>query len=84
MNSLVECLAKVMQTALALRDTVLTLADMMVYILVYFVTSGIVLAALDIWLLLPFVLWLIVFVVILWIVIPELAKKQNNKRTQDH
>lgn len=71
--------AKVMQTALALRDTVLTLADMMVYILVYFVTSGIVLAALDIWLLVPFVLWLIVFVVILWIVIPELAKKAEQQ-----
>ena len=66
--------AKVMQTALAVRDTVLTLADMMVYILVYFITSGVVLAALDIWLLVPFVLWIVIFSVILWIVIPKLAK----------
>ncbi|TEW23707.1 ABC transporter ATP-binding protein, partial [Histophilus somni] len=67
--------AKVMQTALAVRDTVLTLADMMVYILVYFITSGVVLAALDVWLLVPFVLWIIAFVTILWVVIPKLAKK---------
>ncbi|PJG82344.1 ABC transporter ATP-binding protein [Caviibacterium pharyngocola] len=66
--------AKVMQTALAVRDTVLTLADMMVYVVVYFITSGIVLAALDLWLLVPFVIWIILFVGILYVVIPKLAK----------
>ncbi|QEH17180.1 ABC transporter ATP-binding protein [Histophilus somni] len=71
--------AKVMQTALAVRDTVLTLADMMVYILVYFITSGVVLAALDVWLLVPFVLWIIAFVTILWVVIPKLAKKAERQ-----
>lgn len=66
--------AKVMQTALAVRDTVLTIADMMVYIVVYFITSGVVLVALDGWLLLPFILWLAVFTIILRILIPRLAK----------
>ena len=41
--------AKVMQTALAVRDTVMTIADMLVYVAVYFITSGLVLAALDTW-----------------------------------
>ncbi|MGY4676594.1 ABC transporter ATP-binding protein [Pasteurella sp. P03HT] len=66
--------AKVMQTALAVRDTVLTLADMVVYVSVYFITSGIVLATLDSWLLFPFILWLIVFFTILRLIIPKLAK----------
>lgn len=66
--------AKVMQTALAVRDTVMTLADMMVYVSVYFITSGIVLASLDSWLLLPFIGWIILFGIILRILIPKLAK----------
>ncbi|PJG85345.1 ABC transporter ATP-binding protein [Conservatibacter flavescens] len=66
--------AKVMQTALAVRDTVMTIADMMTYVLVYFITSGIVLVALDGWLVLPFVLWLVSFGTILRFLIPKLAK----------
>ncbi|MFD1806614.1 ABC transporter ATP-binding protein [Pasteurella oralis] len=66
--------AKVMQTALAVRDTVLTLADMVVYVCVYFITSGVVLATLDNWLLLPFILWIVIFATILRILIPKLAK----------
>ncbi|WP_040976780.1 ABC transporter ATP-binding protein [Necropsobacter massiliensis] len=66
--------AKVMQTALAVRDTVLTIADMFVYVAVYFITSGAVLVALDGWLLLPFVIWIVLFVVILRLLIPKLAK----------
>ncbi|WP_410687442.1 ABC transporter ATP-binding protein [Avibacterium paragallinarum] len=66
--------AKVMQTALAVRDTVLTIADIMVYVVVYFITSGIVLAALDAWFLLPFALWIVAFITILRIIIPKLAK----------
>ncbi|PRL65833.1 ABC transporter ATP-binding protein [Haemophilus influenzae] len=66
--------AKVMQTALAVRDTVLTLADMFVYVLVYFITSGVVLVALDSWFLLPFIAWIILFGLILRILIPKLSK----------
>lgn len=66
--------AKVMQTALAVRDTVLTIADIMVYIVVYFITSSIVLVTLDFWLLLPFLLWVVAFVSILRVIIPKLAK----------
>lgn len=66
--------AKVMQTALAVRDTVMTIADMLVYVAVYFITSGLVLAALDTWFLLPFVIWIVLFVTILKLLIPRLAK----------
>lgn len=66
--------AKVMQTALAVRDTVMTIADMLVYVAVYFITSGLVLAALDAWFLLPFAIWIVMFVTILKLLIPRLAK----------
>ncbi|WP_032093215.1 MULTISPECIES: ABC transporter ATP-binding protein [Pasteurellaceae] len=66
--------AKVMQTALAVRDTVLTIADMFVYITVYFITSGAVLVALDGWLLVPFIVWIVLFGIILRLLIPKLAK----------
>ena len=66
--------AKVMQTALAVRDTVLTIADVLVYVVVYFVTSGLVLASLDSWFLLPFIVWIVLFVTILRLLIPRLAK----------
>lgn len=65
--------AKVMQTALAVRD-VMTIADMLVYVAVYFITSGLVLAALDTWFLVPFFLWIVAFVTILRLLIPRLAK----------
>ena len=66
--------AKVMQTALAVRDTVMTIADILVYVAVYFITSGLVLAALDTWFLVPFFLWIVAFVTILRLLIPRLAK----------
>ncbi|MDO4878895.1 MAG: ABC transporter ATP-binding protein [Neisseria sp.] len=66
--------AKVMQTALALRDVVMTVADMVVYVLVYFITSGVILAALDGWLLLPFVGWLIGFAAVMRFLIPKLGR----------
>ena len=66
--------AKVMQTALAVRDTVLTIADMLVYVVVYFVTSGLVLASLDSWFLVPFFIWIVLFITILRLLIPRLSK----------
>ncbi len=66
--------AKVMQTALAVREVVMTIVGMVVYVLVYFATTGVILASLDGWLLLPFVLWLILFGLTMKILIPKLAK----------
>ena len=66
--------AKGMQTALAVRDTVMTIADMVMYVLVYFITSGVILVALDSWLLLPFVGWLICFSLVMRFLIPRLGQ----------
>ena len=66
--------AKVMQTALALRDVVMTVADMVVYVLVYFITSGVILVALDGWLLLPFIGWMIGFALVMRFLIPKFGK----------
>ena len=66
--------AKVMQTALSLRDVVMTLADMVTYVLVYFITSGVILATLDGWLLLPFIGWIIGFALVMRFLIPKLGK----------
>lgn len=66
--------AKVMQTALAVREVVMTLADMVVYVLVYFLTTGVILAALDGWLVLPFIGWMVLFGLVMRLVIPKLAK----------
>ncbi len=66
--------AKVMQTALAVREVVMTFADMVVYVLVYFLTTGVILASLDGWLVLPFVGWIVLFGLVMRLVIPKLAK----------
>jgi ATP-binding cassette subfamily B multidrug efflux pump len=75
--------AKVMQTALAVRDTIITIADMLVYVLVYFVSSGVILASLDSWLLLPFLGWMVTFVATITYFIPKLrdsASRQADAR----
>ena len=66
--------AKVMQTALAVRDVVMTIADMVIYIFVYFLTSGLILAAMDGWLLLPFMLWIVSFALMMKLLMPKLGR----------
>lgn len=76
--------AKVMQTALAVRDTVMSVCNMMVYVLVYFVTSGIILADMAGWLLLPFICWILAFAVVMRFLIPRLsatARRQADARS---
>ena len=48
---------KVMQTALAVRDIWLILADILVFVIIYFVTMVAVVGGFDAWLLLPFLGW---------------------------
>ena len=66
--------AKVMQTALAVRDTVMICAEMLVYVLVYFISTGVILASFDGWLLTPFIGWLLLFMLCLKVFIPRLAQ----------
>ena len=51
--------AKIMQTALAVRDAWITVADILVYVVVYLITVSVVVAAFDTWLLAPFVGWML-------------------------
>ncbi|MEE4279737.1 MAG: ABC transporter ATP-binding protein [Halieaceae bacterium] len=63
---------RVMQTALAVRSVVLILLDILVYVAVYFASVLILLASADLRLALPLLLWLALYVLILWIVLPRL------------
>ncbi len=65
---------KVMQTALAVRDTWLILTDIMVYVVIYFITLLAVVGAFDAWLVLPFVGWLVLYALALWYFVPRLGK----------
>ena len=65
---------KVMQTALAVRDVWMILADIMVFVLIYFVTMVAVVGHFDLWLLLPFLGWLTLYVCALFFFVPRLGR----------
>lgn len=65
---------KVMQTALAVRDAVMTVADILVYILIYLVSAAVVLVTFDRWLLAPFLVWVVAYVAASWYFVPKLAR----------
>ena len=66
--------AKLMQTALALREVVMKLLDVTVYVVVYF-AGALVLALLsDPWMAVPFVVWLVAYSALLYYFIPRLGK----------
>ena len=65
---------KVMQTSLAVRDTWLIFTDILVYVVIYFVTLVGVLGAFDGRLVLPFLGWLVLYGVTLRYFVPKLGK----------
>lgn len=71
--------AKVMQTALSVRDTIMTMAEMMSFVLAYLITSGVILLGLDFWLFLPFVAWLVCVGVIMKIFLPHLRQTASDQ-----
>ncbi|MFT3664857.1 ABC transporter ATP-binding protein [Piscinibacter sp.] len=66
--------AKVMQTALAARDVVLLVADILVFVVIYFVTMVIMAGSFDAWLLLPFLGWMLLYGIATAYFVPRLAK----------
>jgi ATP-binding cassette, subfamily B, multidrug efflux pump len=66
--------AKVMQTALAVRDTWFTVADILVFTVIYFVTMASVVGHFDLWLLLPFLGWAAAYGVALGYFVPRLGR----------
>src|SRR3954470_9124516 len=65
---------KVMQTALAVRETIMKLLDVLLYVLVYFSGILVLLASLDWRLALPLVAWLIAYAGLLYYFLPRLSK----------
>ncbi|MBI1452330.1 MULTISPECIES: ABC transporter ATP-binding protein [Acinetobacter] len=71
--------AKVMQTALAVREFWIILGDMLAYVLIYFVTVSLVFAAISPMLLIPLMLWLVLFIASAAYFIPRLSKISNKQ-----
>ncbi len=65
---------KVMQSALAVRDVWMILCDIMVYVVIYFVTMAAVLGTFDLRTLAPFVLWLNLYLLSMRYFVPRLGK----------
>ena len=63
---------KVMQTSLAVRETVMKLLDVMVYIIVYFTTMLVLIMSADVRLVIPMIVWFIVYVLIQVKMVPKL------------
>ena len=66
--------AKVMQTALAVRDVWFIVTDIMVYVVIYFVTIVTVVGSFNLMIVWPFLLWLLFYGAALFYFIPKLAR----------
>ncbi|HEY0893161.1 MAG TPA: ABC transporter ATP-binding protein [Cellvibrio sp.] len=65
---------KVMQTALAVRETIMKLLDVLLYVIVYFTGILVLSASLDWRLAMPLVAWFIAYSALLYYFLPRLAK----------
>ena len=65
---------KVMQTALAVRETVMKLLDVMVYVLVYFISMVVLVAQADWVLMLPMLAWLTIYIALQIYFVPRLKR----------
>nr|WP_252731625.1 ABC transporter ATP-binding protein [Psychrosphaera sp. F3M07] len=75
---------KVMQTSLAVRETVMKVLDILVYIGVYFISIGVLVFNIDWRLSTPLILWCVVYTLLLKILLPRLKKvsqKQADARS---
>ena len=74
---------KVMQSSLAVREAVMKVLDVLLYVSVYFVGMIVVLASSDVRLSIPLVFWLIAYIATLWYLLPRLqavSKRQADAR----
>lgn len=65
---------KVMQTALAVRETVMKLLDVLLYVLVYFTTTVALVTSLDWRLALPLLIWFVIYASLLYYFLPRLSR----------
>lgn len=66
--------AKVMQTALAVRDVYMIIGDILVFVTIYIVTMVAVVGSFDLWMLLPFFSWIVIYIAALYYFVPRLSK----------
>ena len=71
--------AKVMQTALAVRDLWFILADILIYVVIYFLTMILVVGKFNYVLMLPFIGWVIFYILALVYFVPRLSKLSRNQ-----
>ena len=71
--------AKVMQTALAVRDLWFILADILIYVVIYFLTMILVIGKFNYVLMLPFVAWVLLYILALIYFVPRLSKLSRNQ-----
>ena len=70
---------KVMQSALSVRDTVMIVMDILVFVIIYFLTMTAVVGSFDAWLLLPFVGWVACYALAVWYFVPRLAERARTQ-----
>ncbi len=76
---------KLLQTSLAVRETVMKVLDVLVYVGVYFLGALVLVASFDIWLLMPFLLWFVGYVLLLRHYLPklrEISRVQADARSE--
>ncbi|QKJ67826.1 ABC transporter ATP-binding protein [Deefgea piscis] len=71
--------AKVMQTALAVRETVFIVTDIMVFVAIYFFTMLAVAGSFDLWLLVPLLSWMLLYIGAMFYFVPRLGKAAQNQ-----
>lgn len=65
---------RVMQTSLAVREAVMTITDLLVYVLVYFISVIVLVSQSDWRLAMPLLVWLVIYVTMVSYFVPRLAR----------
>jgi len=63
---------KVMQTSLAIRESVMKMLDVFVYVTVYFLSMMVLIANSELRMILPLLLWMLVYVSLIIFFVPKL------------
>jgi ATP-binding cassette subfamily B multidrug efflux pump len=71
--------AKVMQTALAVRDIYMIVGDILVFVTIYIATMVAVVGSFDAWMLLPFFAWIAAYIWALCFFVPRLSKTAQSQ-----
>ncbi len=65
---------KVMQTALAVREVWMIVADILVYVVIYFAAMILIVGGFDLWIVGPFMGWLVLYCLAVCYFVPRLGK----------